>query len=441
MENIIVLILAGGDSSRMWPLKDKHCLNFFSKPLIYYSVNQLKRFKFNNIVIVANKNNAAVFDELKKEFSDVKIRIIQQTDPRGMAGAVLSAKSIISKNSILVIGPSDIYEDVIFANFNQILNKRPQAVISGTSVDEYFPGGYLKVEKGEVIELQEKPGKGRKISDIVTFVFDYFENADLLLEAILKVESKKDNIFEEAIMQLIKKGVHFQFLKYNGFWGYLKYPWHILNCLEYFLSKINIKKILSSTIDKSASISGNVYIGEGVRILENAKIVGPAYIGRGTIVGNNSIIRESIIGTNCVVGFSTEITRSYIGNNCWFHTNYIGDSVIDNNVGMGAGAILANFRLDEADIKSKIGKKFESTGRIKLGAIIGENVRIGVNSSIMPGIKIGKNSIIGPGLILQQDIEDNKICFLDKIKYSVKNNENLISSTSRVKIKKSIKFK
>jgi len=67
-------------------------------------------------------------------------------------------------------------------------------------------------------------------------------------------------------------------------------------------------------------------------VLENAVIRGPVYIGANSIIGNNALVRDhSHIGSNSVIGYSTEVKHSYIGDNCWFHSNYIGDSIVDNN--------------------------------------------------------------------------------------------------------------
>ena len=65
---------------------------------------------------------------------------------------------------------------------------------------------------------------------------------------------------------------------------------------------------------------------------------------------------------------------------------------------MGAGAALANLRLDDGVI--------QSSGKNKLGVMIGMHVRIGVNASIMPGIKIGKGSFVGSGVVLDRDLPE-----------------------------------
>jgi NDP-sugar pyrophosphorylase family protein len=180
-----------------------------------------------------------------------------------------------------------------------------------------------------------------------------------------------------------------------------------------------------------------VYIEDDVRILENTKITGPAYIGKGTIIGNNNIIRQSYIGAGCVTGFNSDITRSYVGDSCWFHSNYIGDSVLEGNVSMGSGAALANLRLDDGDILSNVNNEPTLTGRNKLGACIGKDVRIGVNASIMPGVKIGRGSFVGSGVVLDADIPEDTFCVVKQSHVTLRNKKN-VASVQRDEFKKQL---
>jgi bifunctional UDP-N-acetylglucosamine pyrophosphorylase/glucosamine-1-phosphate N-acetyltransferase len=440
MKDIVVLLLAAGDSNRMWPIGDKHFLEFAGKPLIHHSLSQLYRWGFRNFVIVANSENKSNFHNFKSIFKDANIFLVVQTDKKGMAGAILTAKKFIIGKRVLVVGPSDIYEDLLLSEFKRMITSSPDGIITGITMETYFPGGYLNVSGGKVSGISEKPHPSVLPSNIVTFVFDYFKNANLLICAIEKIGTDKDDCFEKSVDLMIKKGNIFRLLHYKGFWGYLKYPWHVLNVTSYYLDNLELDKMKNVVIDKSATISGKVYLGENVRILENAKVVGPAFIGPGCVVGNNSIVRESMIGNSCVIGFGCEIARSHIGDSCWFHSNYVGDSVISDNVSLGAGSVLANFRLDEGIIKSRVGKDTVDTGKIKLGSVIGENVRIGVNVSIMPGVKIGKNSFVGAGVVLDCDLPENKYCVLEKKQYTIKDNLLEIPKGNRSKQREKLKF-
>lgn len=440
MENIIVLILAGGKSKRLWPFKKKHFLPFLGRPLVYYCLKQLENQGFKKVVIVVNDENKPLFGLIKEDFSSLTITLILQKDKRGMAGAVLSSKNLIKSKSLLIIGPSDIYDESLYFKFNQLLKKDPQGIIAGIKQSTYFPGGYLTVSGDCVTSIVEKPKPQQAPSDIVTFVFHYFKNTDKFISLLENTKSKKDDIYELCLSKLVAQEKDFKYLAYQGFWGYIKLPWHILNLNSYFLSKIRKKSISKAYISPTAIIKGEIIAEDGVVVLENAKVIGPCYLGKGTIIGNNSVVRESAIGRNCVIGVGTEVVRSYISNDCWFHSNYVGDSIVGQNVSMGAGAVLANFRLDETIIQSKIGDKMVSTGKIKLGATIGKNVRIGINSSIMPGIKIGRNSFVGAGVTLSKDLPEDKFCSLKSGSYLVRDNKAIVSVKKRFEVKKKLRL-
>ncbi|MFV1917244.1 MAG: hypothetical protein ACC618_02070, partial [Patescibacteria group bacterium] len=112
----------------------------------------------------------------------------------------------------------------------------------------------------------------------------------------------------------------------------INYPWEFLNLLDDALLKIKRKRAKDVKISKLSVVEGPVILESGVRIFEGAKVRGPVYIGKNTIIGNGALVRESIIGQDCVIGYCTEIARSLIGSPSWFHTNYIGDSVFDGNI-------------------------------------------------------------------------------------------------------------
>jgi bifunctional UDP-N-acetylglucosamine pyrophosphorylase/glucosamine-1-phosphate N-acetyltransferase len=128
-----------------------------------------------------------------------------------------------------------------------------------------------------------------------------------------------------------------------------------------------------------------------------------------------------MIGAGSVVGFASEVARSWVGEKCWFHRNYVGDSVLEGRVAMGAGAVTANLRLDEGEVESVVKGKKTATGRVKLGLMSGAGVKIGVNSAVMPGVKIGGGSFLGPGTVLREDIPDGKAVFVEQ-KHVVKKN-------------------
>ncbi len=401
-----VIILAGGEGKRMWPItQEKYLLPFLGKPLIYYTLKRIADgINFDEVIIVTKESSKDQISQIASDLG-IKFKIAIQNESKGMANAVLSAKEYI-EGEVLVINAEDILEERIYQDvLTTSSDTQADVVLAGLHVSKYFPGGYLKVEGEKVKGIVEKPGEGKEPSDLVKVVVDYFKDGVVLVEYLQKASTTKDDAYEVVLAQMISDKLDVRFSKYEGVWIPLKYPWHVLDVTAYFLSSLEQKISSSTKVSEKAIIEGKVVIEDGVKVFEGAVIKGPCYIGKNVIVGNNSMVRESILEEGCVTGFNSDITRSYIGVNSWFHTNYIGDSIIEGDFGMGSGAVLANLRLDDYTIR--VGEEKVDSGRHKLGLIVGRGSRVGVNASTMPGVRVGSNSLVGPGVILHEDVKDN----------------------------------
>lgn len=407
-KDIVAVVLAGGRGKRMWPLHTyKSMVPFMGIRLLAHTLRRLGEAGFEQIVVISNFEDKKTVQSI--HIPHGSITVVVQEQPRGMADALLCARREIENKPCLIINAEDVVDVTLYKT---ILDeaKRGTAFVVGKKVREYRDVGYLRLEKDRLVQVVEKPGKGNEPSDLVNLVFHFFPDVSQFLALLSQTTSDRDDVYEKALSSYMTNIVT-HVISYDGVWRPLKYPWHTLDIMAELVKTVKSHRGKNVVLKPHVSIEGEVYIGDNVQIFENTKIVGPCYIGSNTIIGNNNIIRHSHIGSGCVTGFNTDITRSYIGDGCWFHSNYIGDSVLEGNVSMGSGAVLANLRLDEGEIFSVVKNEKIPTGRTKLGAIIGRNVRIGVNASIMPGVKIGSNSSIGAGLVIDQDIPDQSFCF------------------------------
>lgn len=435
-----IVLLAGGSSSRFAPLTDKNLFPFLGKTLVERQLTNFSKFKFDEFVVIGNQDNKpAIEAEINK--LGLKAKVLVQ-EGEGQAGAVTTALSAVNMDGdLLVVNMNDVFEDGLLQKFNGMLpdlRSSKHNMLTGYKVSSYFPGGYLLHKDGFVSEVVEKPGAGNEPSDYVRLVFDYFQSKQELSDNLKQASSSKDDVYETALTKMMKSGNKFRMLDYEGAWFTLKYPWHVLAMMEYFLGTIKGQHVADDVkIADTARVNGNVIIESGVKIFDGAVINGPAYLGKNCIIGNNSLVRGSILGDNCVVGFSSEVARSYFKSNVWLHMNYAGDSILDNNISFGSTAITANFRLDEANISVNVKGEKVDTGLTKLGNIIGPNVRIGVGTKLMPGIKIGAGSFISSGLTLAQDVEPGK--YVDgKTELVMKDNKIDITSKSREHIKQNL---
>jgi bifunctional UDP-N-acetylglucosamine pyrophosphorylase/glucosamine-1-phosphate N-acetyltransferase len=417
----------------MFPItEDKFLLDFLGKPLLEHQIELARQAGLNDFVIIGNTDNIGKIRQITKKIPGIKVEFALQKKSLGIADALKSAEPLL-EGQLLVINPNDVFSSAAYTRLLGAAKKSSgSSFILGYRVQEYFPGGYLKVNsRNELVHIVEKPNPGEEPSNLVNILIHYHNNPEELLRHIEGVETTRDDVYERALDNMVKAGHKIKVIPYNGFWAPIKYPWHIFRAMEYFLDNAQPYIASSARISEKATIEGKVILSDNARVLENAVIRGPVYIGANSVVGNNALVRDrSHIGANCVIGYSTEVKHSYIGDNCWFHSNYIGDSIVDDGCSLGAGTVLANFRLDEGEIKVEIGDSLVGTGYDKLGAFVGRGSRIGVNGSLMPGVRVGPNCLVGPQVCLSQDLGANKMILLES-KYQVTDNETRLNEDKR----------
>lgn len=409
-----VILLAAGRSSRLAPISDKNLLEFSGKTLIEHQVSAIKAAKLRDIVVVGNAENIPHLKRILKDYKNVAV-VEQKKLDDGMAGGVLAGAAAVQHDQILVMSTNDVFEADLFEKAVQAAKEEGvDGVIVGTKVESYFPGGYLEFDKkGLITNIVEKPAPGKEPSKYVNLVLHVYNDFGAFVKHLKSAKNSKDDAYERALADYIKKGkAKMAALKYHGYWQPIKYPWHITRVMEHFLEKQEARIDRTALVSKHAIINGNVFIGPKVKVLDGAVIQGPAYIGEGTVVATNALVRQSMVGTHCVIGFGTEVARSYLNNNVWCHSNYVGDSIVDSNVSFGAGTVLGNLRFDESNVKVTIKKDRVDTGTNKFGAIIGSGARFGINSSTNPGVKIGCNSFVGGNVLVEEDVEAGKMVLL-----------------------------
>lgn len=418
-----ILILAGGDGDRFWPLENKVLFNFLGDPLIIHLIRQLKEYA-EKIHIVSHSSNASTIKRLIDNYglvNNVDVTI-QKSDIPGQAGAIETMKNFIS-GEVLILNANDKIDFSILKNITQLPFKNNQIILFGKKVNEYFPGGYFKFNNANQLEeVIEKPKKEAVPSNVIKLVLDYFSDFKILTNIISTVKTLNDDIYEQAINKILKENnVNKDYFVYDGEFISLKYPWHVLTMMKSYLRELNKRYISKSAkISKKSKIIGDVFISDNVVIGDYVKILGPVFIGENSIIGDYSLVRESHIGEDCLIGSYSEIARSYIANKVFLHRNYVGDSVLDNEVMMGAQAVTANLRFDGETIKSNIYENKVDTNFYKLGAIIGRESKIGVNTTIFPGVKIGKKTWVGPGESVRYDLEDKTYLIFGEEKNNLK---------------------
>jgi NDP-sugar pyrophosphorylase family protein len=411
----LLVVLAGGASSRLWPLEEKSLIKFMGRSLLSLQLERYAQLGLTQVVVVANPDNELMIRTLVHALPGIQAEVVVQPEPKGMGDALLQLEDYLARRgnqSIYVTQVHDLTDTTLHQQMlTEYQSGAAAAYLAGYRVTDYFPGGYLEVEAGDrIVSMIEKPGAGNEPSDLVSIVAHIHADAASLLKHIrteYAKPEKTDDHYERAMAAMMVDR-YFKVVPYAGAWQAIKFPWHVLDVTQHLLHQIKRQQIApDAAIEEGVLIKGNVIVESGARIFHGATIVGPAYIGENAIVGNGALVRESMIGAGAVVGYATEVARSYVGDGVHTHACQVLDSVLDEGVNVSASCTTANLRIDQGPVSSWVKGQKLNTRRDKLGLVAGKNAFISVNAMTMPGVKIGQYSEIGPTTIVSEDVPDH----------------------------------
>jgi NDP-sugar pyrophosphorylase family protein len=140
---------------------------------------------------------------------------------------------------------------------------------------------------------------------------------------------------------------------------------------------------------------------------ESASITGPLIISANCHVGAGAVLRAGTwLDEDVTVGPHSEVKSSLIyARSAAAHRNYVGDSLIGQDVNLEAGVVLANHFNERVDkrIFVRIKGQVVDTGLAKFGAVLGDGVRIGANAVTSPGTLLLPRTVIPRLALVDQE--------------------------------------
>jgi len=308
------LILAGGHGTRLRPITystNKHLIPLANKPMLHYVVETMKNAGITDIGVIVGHTDEVV-REIKDDLGDgrrfgVKITYIFQDAPRGLAHAVKTAKSFLTSGNddgLFVVHLGDnIIGGGIKGFLKEFSEKKPDAMVLLKKIPNPQRFGVAKFEKGKLVGLVEKP---KNPPSDLALVGVYFLNGEIF-DSIdrLKPSSRNEYEITEAIQGLInrKKTVMHRVIE-TGWWKDPGDPDGVIEANRLMLEELKPK--IDGKVDKSSKVSGKVVIEAGAVVKNGSVIIGPA------IIGKNSVIDSAHIGKHTSVGDDVEIKGAKI---------------------------------------------------------------------------------------------------------------------------------
>jgi UDP-N-acetylglucosamine diphosphorylase/glucosamine-1-phosphate N-acetyltransferase len=170
---------------------------------------------------------------------------------------------------------------------------------------------------------------------------------------------------------------------------------HLLN--EHFIHIEEGAKIKPGVVLDAEN--GPIYIGKNVKILPNAVIEGPAYVGDGSLIKVSAKIYENTsIGPVCKVGGEVEASIIHAFSNKQ-HEGFIGHSYLGTWVNIGADTNNSDLKNDYGNVKVYVDGELIDSGSMFVGLIMGDHSKSGINLMFNTGTVVGVScNIYGSGL-------------------------------------------
>lgn len=175
------IILAGGSGTRLSPSTDsinKHLLNVYDKPMIYYPLSVLMLGGIQDIMIITTEEDQSQFEELLGDGSELGISLTyeNQTEPNGIAEALIIAEDFIGKDDVaLILGDNIFYGQGLTNIFRKAIQEHEHATVFGYRVKDPERFGVVEFdEQQNAISIEEKPESPRSDFAITgLYIYDY----------------------------------------------------------------------------------------------------------------------------------------------------------------------------------------------------------------------------------------------------------------------------
>ncbi len=326
------VILHGGFGTKLRPLTHtgpKQLIPIANKPNSQYVLEDLRRSGITEIAMVLGN----IFPEKVKEYYGdgrrfcVRIKYIQQSEPRGIAHAVSLCQEYVKDESFVVYLGDNLLKGGIGSFVEKFKRSNYDTMVLLCQVKNPQRFGVAKIDqKGKLVKLEEKPKKPPS-NYALTGIYFFKPTIFKIIEQ-LKPSQRAELEITDAIQLELESGHNVGYEIVQGWWKDTGTPEDILEANRLVLDEL--KPRIEGKTEEEVSIQGRVAMAKGSTAKEGALIRGPVTIGQNTIIGPNVYIGPyTSIGDNCTIR-KGEIEDSIIMEHCVIDVN---ERIIDSIIG------------------------------------------------------------------------------------------------------------
>ncbi|MER3501069.1 MAG: hypothetical protein IMHGJWDQ_000975 [Candidatus Fervidibacter sp.] len=402
------VILAAGLSTRTYPLtvkKPKPLLKLANEPNLCHLLRGLKGAGISYVVLVVGFERGQIEKRLGHSFDGIRIDYAVQEQALGTGHAVLQAAPFLGDEPFMVLNGDDL---LLPDALTEAAKTVPSLIVAPHHQPQRF--GVVEVANGYVHAICEKPTKAPPRALVSTGAWVLKADALRWLRTLPPAEDGEIRL-PDIMPHFVQIGLH-AVVTEDG-WIPVTYPWDVLVATKHLLSLWGTGRVdlllpppqVLGEVHPTAELVGEVRVETGAKIGAGAKIVGPALIGRNSVVGEGCDIVRTVIGDHCQIGRGTHLEdcvlldQVRVGDDSELEWSILGDRVIVGNEVRSFSKVPSGIT-----VRSVVKGQLVDTGMERLGCILGDDARIGDRCVLYPGVKVWTGRTLLPKTEVLEDV-------------------------------------
>lgn len=395
-----VLILAGGESSRLRTGGPKALLDLCGRPLLEHIFEATAKLEAASRVLVLGPKHREPIEGWLQKSGHADWQVVIQEVARGTGDAVSCALEVLPQEGRLLVLCGDT--PLLRRETLELLVEQGNGMLTALVPDPFGLGRIERDEEGAlqgIVEQADASEEQEEIDEINSgvFVLD-IAKLRVALAGVGTDNAQGEVYLTDAAVQVLKET--------TGATVCIEDEWEQvlgINDLHEFsrASLLMRERILSDHMaagvilddPSSTHIEVDVEIGPGSRIRPFCVISKGVSIGQGCSVGPFAYLRPGTrMDDGSVIGDFVETKNAHLGPGAKAkHLTYLGDVTIGAKANIGCGTITANY-----------------DGKNKHQTTIGDRAFIGSGSVLVSPVKVGDDATTGAGSIVtaNHDVPD-----------------------------------
>ncbi|HEY2141683.1 MAG TPA: NDP-sugar synthase [Solirubrobacteraceae bacterium] len=345
------VILVGGEGTRLRPLTStvpKPVVPLVDRPFISFMLEWLQKHGIDDVIMSCGFLATSVRNVLGDGSGvGVRLRFVEEPDPRGTAGALKFAESMLDERFLMLNG--DVLTDIdLGAQIAQHERTGARATLALVPVADPSAYGLVHLEEDRAVrEFLEKPSSDKIDTNLIS------AGAYVLEREILEMVpvGRNVSIEREVWPRLIGDGLYG--FPSESYWLDIGTPERYLqgtfDIIEGNVQTVAGERLGSDwlAVDEGAEVLGRAIppavIERGAHVAAGAHVGSLVVLGHDVSVGAGSVVERAVILNGAEIGEGCELRDCIVAAGCRVgdRTQIIGGAVLGEGVTVGSDNVIA----------------------------------------------------------------------------------------------------